>query len=65
MTTMLKSPDVAARVNVSTDTLKRWRRLSRRDKKLYGPPFTRTETGGISYPEDQLEQWLKDRTVTA
>lgn len=65
MATMLKSRDVAARVNVSEDTLKRWRRISRRDKKLYGPPFTQTESGSIGYPEDELERWIDDRTVTA
>lgn len=62
---MLKSPEVARRVGVSEDTLKRWRRRTRRENKLIGPPFMWTDTGGIAYPEDQLEQWIKDRTVIA
>jgi predicted DNA-binding transcriptional regulator AlpA len=65
MTTMLKSPAVAERVGVSEDTLKRWRRRTAREKKQIGPPFMRTETGLVSYPEAELEQWIKDRMVIA
>lgn len=65
MTTMLRGPVVAARVGVSRDTLKRWRRLTERTGIQYGPPFGRTETGVPFYPEDALTQWQKDRMVTA
>lgn len=63
--TMLKSPAVAERIGVSEDTLKRWRRRTSREKKQIGPPFLRSDTGTVFYPEEGLEQWIKDRTVTA
>lgn len=62
---MLKSPEVAERVGVSEDTLKRWRRITRRDRRQYGPPFVQAESGAVLYPEEQLEKWIQDRTVVA
>lgn len=63
MATMLKSPAVAERVGVHEETLKRWRRRTEKQGAATGPPFLRVETGAVLYPEDQLEQWIKDRTV--
>lgn len=59
---MLDPLAAAKRIGVSTDTLKRWRR---RKPAPYGPPFLRTESGTIRYPEPELEQWIEDRTVSA
>lgn len=56
---MLDTPAVAARLGRSVRTLKRWR------KEKVGPPYVRTETGGVLYDEAELEKWLKDRTVAA
>lgn len=62
---MLKTPEVARRVGVSEDTVKRWRRRTEREHRQIGPPYLRAETGIVLYPEDQLEQWIKDRMVIA
>ncbi len=59
MSEMLSSNQTALRVGTTVDTLKRWRR------KKKGPPYIRLETQRVRYPEDQLEQWLQDRTVSA
>lgn len=65
MSNMLRTSEVLERVPVSEDTLKRWRRRTRREKRQIGPPFIVTETGIVLYDEEQLEQWIKDRTVVA
>ena len=62
---MLKTPEVADRLNVSEDTIKRWRRRTLRERRQIGPPFIRAETGVVLYEEAALEQWIKDRTVVA
>ncbi len=62
MTTMLTSNQAALRIGYTVDTLKRWRR------KKKGPPYVRldgTDQGRVRYPEDKLEQWLEERTVSA
>lgn len=62
---MLKTPEVAIRVGVSRDTIRRWRRRTRKEGHQIGPPYIVTETGVVLYPEDQLEQWIQDRMVIA
>lgn len=62
---MLKTPEIAERLGVSEDTIKRWRRRTVREKTQIGPPFFRSETGVVLYPEDKFEQWIKERTVSA
>ena len=56
---MLDTPAAAQKVGRSVRTLKRWR------KKAIGPPYVRTDSGAVLYPEDKLEQWLEGRTVAA
>lgn len=63
--TMLKTPAVAERIGVSGDTIRRWRRRTRQEKRQVGPPFIVSETGTVFYPKDGLEQWIKDRMVIA
>jgi len=59
MTTMLTSNQAALRVGYTVDTLKRWRR------KKKGPPYVRIDSQRVRYPQDKLEQWLEERTVSA
>lgn len=66
MSKMLRAAEVLERVPVSEDTLKRWRRRTRREGRQIGPPFIKTETGVVLYDEDELQQWIdQNRTVVA
>lgn len=65
MATMLKSPEVAARLGVHEDTLQRWRRRTEKTGDPIGPPFIRIGTNTVLYDTDVLEKWIKDRMVTA
>jgi len=56
---MLSAREVAAVVGVHPDTVKEWR------KRRVGPPYVKTDTGRIRYPENELQQWLQNRTVSA
>lgn len=56
---MLDTLAAAKRIGRSPSTLKRWRR------RKIGPPYVLTESGGVLYDQDKLEQWLEDRTVDA
>lgn len=58
---MLKSPEVAQLVGVSEDTLKRWRRRTRRDKKQFGPVFVEYETGVIRYDPKDVQRFIDER----
>ena len=60
---MLKTPEVADRLGVSEDTIKRWRRRTIRENRQIGPPFMKSETGIVFYPEDELERWIKQKMV--
>ena len=59
MPVMLSSNQARLRVGVTVDTLKRWRR------KKKGPPYVRIDSQRVRYPQDKLEQWLEERTVSA
>ena len=54
--TLLKTPDIAERSQVSPTTVKRWRAAG------YGPPWIRLrgERGEIRYPESQYEKWVSE-----
>ena len=56
---MLNTREVAERLRRHPDTIKAWR------SRGLGPPFVRTETGGILYDETALQEWLQSRTVSA
>lgn len=57
---MLNTREVAAMLRRHPDTIKVWRK-----RDGVGPPFIRTETGGILYDEQALQEWLQSRTVSA
>tara|TARA_R100000808_G_scaffold18995_1_gene41428 strand:+ start:3179 stop:3445 length:267 start_codon:yes stop_codon:yes gene_type:complete len=54
--TLLKTPDIAERSQVSTTTVKRWRQAG------YGPPWIRLrgERGEIRYPKSEYEKWVQE-----
>lgn len=56
---MLNTREVAALLRRHPDTIKTWRKAG------VGPPFVKTDTGGILYDEHALQEWLRDRTVSA
>lgn len=66
---MLKTPEAAERLDVSVDTLKRWRRRTLREGRQIGPPWKKVPLRGlvdvVVYDEDELQQWINDRMVTA
>lgn len=58
---MLKSPEVAELVGVSEDTLKRWRRRTRRENKQIGPVFVEYETGIVRYDPVDVQRFIAER----
>lgn len=66
---MLKTPAAAERLGVSEDTMKRWRRRTRREGKQIGPRYKVVPLKGlvdvVVYDEAELEKWIKERTVAA
>lgn len=65
---MLKTPEAAERIGVSEDTLKRWRRRTRNEGRQIGPKWVRQPLRGlvdvVVYEEAEVDQWIKNRTVT-
>jgi DNA-binding transcriptional MerR regulator len=55
---MLNTREVAERLRRHPDTIKAWRKAG------VGPPFVKTEMGGILYDEAALDAWLQSRTVS-
>lgn len=57
---MLLTPrQTTERLGVHVDTLKTWRREHK------GPPWIQLDGRQIRYDEDELNQWLQERTVRA
>jgi predicted DNA-binding transcriptional regulator AlpA len=56
---MLDTYEVAARLKKTPRTIKRWR------AEKTGPPYVKTPSGAVLYPEDQLEKWIQDWMVIA
>lgn len=56
---MLDTLQVAQRLRRHPRTIIRWR------AEEIGPPYVKAESGAVLYPEEQLEKWIKDRTVIA
>lgn len=66
---MLQTPEAAEYVGVSEDTLRRWRRRTRREGRQIGPTWHVQPLRGlvdvIVYDEIDLDRWKKDRAVVA
>jgi predicted DNA-binding transcriptional regulator AlpA len=53
---MLRTAELAARLNVSVRTLEGWRYHGT------GPPAVRLSPKAVRYPEAEVERWLAERT---
>jgi predicted site-specific integrase-resolvase len=56
---MLTAKQAAGILNVSVETLKKWRRRGK------GPRFVRYQDGAVRYPLSALMQFLQDCTIAA
>ena len=58
---MLTTAEAAELVGVSEETLKRWRRRTRREKKQIGPVFAEYETGIVRYDPEDVQRFIDSR----
>lgn len=56
---LLPVDEVCERLGLSRWTLANWRRSG------FGPNYLRLRGNELRYPEDTLDEWIKDRTVSS